>query len=353
MKLLYVIPSIENNGPVNVCLEMVRNLILDKNINITVLALGQGARYKDFSALCTVHIVSRNDIKSVKKIMSEKFDIIHSHCFISDLYSFLFSNNYSKKVTTLHNCFDADFIDRKGYYRGKFEAFIAKYIVKKYYKVACSRTVYNFYNEYNGDNRLYCVPNGFGNKEITDHNWGKNLIDFYYVGSLINRKNVDFLISNFEQWSIDKNVKLHIFGKGELESILVCKYKSSKIEFYGHVDDILEKINTMDCVISASKAEGLPMAIIESMALSKPFICSDIDPHKELYIASNEKAGYLFKLTSDEDFKQSLDAFYSLSNQEKQLISKHSYETYTKNFSSKIMTERYIKIYEKLLSQIH
>ncbi|WP_180059653.1 glycosyltransferase family 4 protein [Acinetobacter sp. YH12128] len=353
MNLLYVIPSIENNGPVNVCLEMIRNLSLYKNINITVLSLGKGARYNDFSTLCTVHIVPRNDIKTVKKIMSEKFDIIHSHCFISDLYSFLFSNNYSKRVTTLHNCFDADFIDRKGYYRGKFEAYIAKYIVKNYYKIACSRTVYNFYNDYNGDYRLYCVPNGFGNKEITDYNWDKDLFDFYYVGSLINRKNVDFLISNFEKWSIDKNVKLHIFGKGNLESSLFNKYQSSKIKFYGHVDNILDKINSMDCVLSASKFEGLPMAIIESMALSKPFICSDIDPHKELYIASNGKAGYLFDLTSDDSFKKALDAFYGLSNQEKQLISKYSYETYANNFSSKIMTERYIKIYEKLLSQIY
>ncbi len=39
--------------------------------------------------------------------------------------------------------------------------------------------------------------------------------DFYYLGSLNNRKNVDFILQGFDLWSKGKNTRLHIIGDGE------------------------------------------------------------------------------------------------------------------------------------------
>ena len=46
-----------------------------------------------------------------------------------------------------------------------------------------------------------------------------------------------------------------------------------------------------DCFVSASKAEGLPLALIESLSLGKAFICSDIEPHKKFTITQQASVG--------------------------------------------------------------
>ena len=48
-----------------------------------------------------------------------------------------------------------------------------------------------------------------------------------------------------------------------------------------------------------SKAEGLPLALIESISLGNTFICSDIEPHREVY-ETLEEGGYLFDGSDDD-----------------------------------------------------
>ncbi|HDU3873422.1 TPA: glycosyltransferase family 4 protein [Klebsiella pneumoniae subsp. pneumoniae] len=171
--------------------------------------------------------------------------------------------------------------------------------------------------------------------------------DFYYLGSLNNRKNVDFILQGFDLWSKGKNTRLHIIGDGENRKHLEKKFESENICFYGKINNPISKLTEFDCFVSASKAEGMPLALLESLSIGNVFICSDIDPHKEVYEKCQETCGYLFKLDdSYEDYIQKLDEYYFSIDKNKQ--SKIARDVFEKNYTSAIMAKAYQDLYEEV-----
>lgn len=353
MKILYVIPSLDRNGPVNMCFELISAITEEyKNIKISVLALGDGERLHDFKAITDLTICERRDIESIKMVLNGDYDIVHSHCFVSDFYSFIFCKN-THRFTTLHNCFDDDFIDRKGFLIGKFQSFIAKNIIREFYKIGCSKTVFEYYKKNVNNFRLSFVRNGSGSKVDSFNltNKMQETLNLFYVGSFIPRKNVKFILENFSIWAIEKNVNLHLFGTGDLFDELNLKYTRNNIKFYGHVSDIRNHIKKFDCIISASKSEGLPMAILEAMSLSKTYICSDIPSHKEIYESNFGMTGLLFKENDSKDFLECLDKIYMYYNEwnSYRVLCKNSLDSFNNNYTSNSMMENYMKFYNSVI----
>jgi glycosyltransferase involved in cell wall biosynthesis len=57
-----------------------------------------------------------------------------------------------------------------------------------------------------------------------------------------------------------------------------------RVEFTGEVDrqSVYERMLASDIFISASRVEGLPLAVMEAMACGLPVVLSDIPPHREI-----------------------------------------------------------------------
>lgn len=112
---------------------------------------------------------------------------------------------------------------------------------------------------------------------------------FVSVGELTKRKNHQIVVKAFgrlEQKEKGRNLRYLICGEGpEREHLykLIQQEKLKKIVLLaGYRVDVREILAVADCFIFPSKQEGLPVALMEAMAVGLPIICSDIRGNRDL-----------------------------------------------------------------------
>lgn len=116
------------------------------------------------------------------------------------------------------------------------------------------------------------------------------------AGELIQRKNHATVIRAIAQIRNPKLVYL-VCGHGALEQQLRLLVKSLKLEksviFAGYRKDLYAVYRAADICAFPSYQEGLPVALLEAMALGLPVVCSDIRGNNELI--EEGRGGYRVK----------------------------------------------------------
>ena len=341
MKIAYLIPSLKKCGPVNVMSSLA--IELAEEYDITVLALKSGDMLQSLtSAGITVKVVS---IKAMLlDVISCDYDIVHSHCLIPDVMLGVasFFNKKSITCTTIHNFIDVDYIYSKGYVVGKLMGLFNRLALKKIkLRISCSEAVRD-YCQRNYDIKSDAVcngvysQNGFNHTKISD----KKHVDFYYLGVINARKNLEPLLCGFSLFlNKGNNDVLHIIGDGPSAEELRKKYEGDNIIFHGTSSDPVSLIENYDCYVSMSFAEGCPLAFLESLSLGKNYICSDIPPHREIH--NKVRSGFL---VSSSDLNSVIKAFENaivIKDSQRENIT-NSFEQY---FSVKVMSQKYKEVY--------
>ncbi|MFW9973295.1 MAG: glycosyltransferase family 4 protein [Candidatus Odinarchaeota archaeon] len=145
------------------------------------------------------------------------------------------------------------------------------------------------------------------------------------------------------------NLIFMIVGDGPLRKELEAKVLDLGIQdhfsFTGISDDIPKALAAMDIFVLPSLTEGLPMALLEAMAATKPIIATDVGAIPKLII--NGKNG---RLIEPGDSNALIEATTFLLNNQNYTahIAKKGYETVINKYSAKGMAEKYINIFDKL-----
>jgi len=285
MKVAFLLPSFANSGPVNMVYELALSL-KSMNIDCSFLSIREGSRKSEFSQLGNVYVIGFN-LRSLRSvIVAEKATVLHTHCFFPDLFGLL-SQYRSIQITTIHNCFDADYIPLYGRCKGYLLSMIHKLVVKSIRKrVSCSNSVASEIHSLYGI-ESHSIPNGVSKFNLTlDHDklsGDRAHIDFYYLGVLNQRKNVKTVIDGYLKADIAES-HLHVIGDGIDYKLLTSKYAhNSNITFYGSIQNPRNLIKNFDVFLSASSSEGLPMALLESLSVGSTYLVSDIPSHREVY----------------------------------------------------------------------
>ena len=153
--------------------------------------------------------------------------------------------------------------------------------------IACSETISNKIYE-NRKVKFDYIRNGIDptmlvvNKSIKRSELKIEESDTVYAfcGYLSKRKNVKFLIEVFN--TLPNNYKLLVIGDGDELVALKASAKKDNVIFVGKVSTPANYLQLSDYFISASLSEGLPMAVMEGMALGLPPVLSRIDSHIEV-----------------------------------------------------------------------
>lgn len=210
-------------------------------------------------------------------------------------------------------------------------------------KVACSESVKEYCkSQYKIE--AYAICNGVERQKtsyIKDRE-AKGYTDFYYLGVVNARKNIEPLLYSFNEYiKKGNNDLLHIIGDGPDLYFLQKKYKNRNILFHGKQDNPIKIIENYDCFVSTSKAEGCPLALLESLSLGNNYICSDIPPHLEIHQKINEGV-----IVSDRYTGDLVKAFEQISyiNQHESK-KKNILEKFESHFSTEIMVDKYKEIY--------
>jgi len=135
---------------------------------------------------------------------------------------------------------------------------------------------------------------------VTDENsLDKKNINVGIFCRLILGKRVDVVLNAFADLIYTykhNNLKIHIAGDGKLrnhlENLAIELKINDKVFFHGFLENPLNLMNSLDIVLLTSESEGLPRCLMEALSLGKTVISSDLPGIEELII--EKETGYLF-----------------------------------------------------------
>ncbi len=229
--------------------------------------------------------------------------ILHSYTLLHSALVILAAKNRYPIIVHAHS--SSDNSTNSNMIRKLYES-LSKQIIRKnkVISVACGSEAGNylfgkkdFELVYNGINTIdiensfnYFKLNEKKSTEILSSNQNQ-IFEIGMFGRLVDVKNHEFIINVIDVLvnKRNNNVKLHIFGQGELqgklEKIVVEKNLEEYIIFEGLSTNVPKEMMGVDIMVMPSKFEGFPMVLIESQALGlKSIISSNISNEVDLGI---------------------------------------------------------------------
>tara|TARA_Y100000588_G_C14281064_1_gene937181 strand:- start:5459 stop:6550 length:1092 start_codon:yes stop_codon:yes gene_type:complete len=362
MKILYIVSTLKNSGPVNQLFNVVKFINGHQVIILTLSPEVDDSRIQDFINIgVTVHSLSLNRIKGLlygsKKtldfIEETKPDIIHTQGIRADGLLFSLKQYRSKWVSTIHNYPKEDYPMKFGMLKGGIMALKhLKFQRKCSNNIACSNYISNILDKHNICS--YPIQNG---SDVLNDNTHKGEIGvaqnarFITVGSLIPRKNMIEIIRTFNVFLSESNSSLTILGDGPEMEELQRESSNERIIFKGNVDNVDAFLSESHFFLSASLSEGLPNTVLEAMSNGLPCILSKIPSHLEFSDQKSSGIRY-FDLSLGSVNYQLLEILrdYSLyegfSDDSEKIKSIHR-----EKFSSAVMSNNYLNFYTKVLDR--
>ncbi|MFD2331453.1 glycosyltransferase family 4 protein [Cohnella sp. GCM10020058] len=109
----------------------------------------------------------------------------------------------------------------------------------------------------------------------------------FFAGELSKRKNQSMLLLMIKKLKLlNLDVKLLLAGEGKQQKLLQTKIKKLGLEenarLLGFRTDIKELIGLSDIIVSSSRQEGLPINIVEALAIGRPIIATNVRGNRDL-----------------------------------------------------------------------
>lgn len=356
-KILFLIPHLEKTSPVTQLLGLITHLDKNKYYPVVLSFFKERPKSmrKEFEGLGIKVIcgeLDRWEIHKQKKLLqntiqSEKPDIVHSCSVITDgICSYCKTN--CRLVLTLHSYIYEDVIERYGKIIGGFFCKCEESAIQKANAVVtCSITLAEKYGQ-RFQREFIPIQNGIEvsqwaeGKEEDKKSLRKRLglpIDSFIVLStnkIDSIKDPRLLIQAFKESNFE-DAYLIMLGDGNYEK--ECKeLASNNIIFTGRVSNVKDYLYSADVLVSASKSEGLPYAILEAACTGIRMILSDIPQHQEV-MGKSDGVQY-FHVGAKEELKGLLAE--SLFNR-----SRVAYDI--SSFTASSMSQKYQDVYDGLL----
>jgi glycosyltransferase EpsD len=161
-----------------------------------------------------------------------------------------------------------------------------------------------------------------------------------YVGELIHRKNQEFLINALAK-TVQKipNIKLLLVGDGNLKEHYRNLIKKigieDNVELLGYRNDVPKLMLLSDVLVSSSRQEGLPVNVMEGMAVGLPLLVTNCRGNRDL--VKDSLNGFLVELDNVDMMSNKIEDMYHCEKEKAlfkinnlQLIKQYSIESVLK-----------------------
>jgi len=329
--------------------------ILENNTDSHRIIAEKAKRF--INNVITFPCIHKFDLKSLflmrKFIEDNKIDLIHSHKYKTNFYSYLAT--LPKKtpiVSTCHNWISESC-------KMKIYEWIDKKILSKFDRVvAVSDEVKNkILDSGIPEYKVLKISNGIavedysGNNERdnirTDFGIDKDSIVIGNVGRLDDNKGIDNLLKVIKSLTEKhEDILLLIVGDGPSTQKLQENAKvlgiKEKVVFAGFRKDIASILSAIDIFVLPSLIEGLPMVLLEAMASRKPVIATRVGDIPQ--IIKHKESGLLVQPRDTVQLQDAIE--YLIQNRdESSLMAKRGYEKVQHEHSSNQMARQYMEIY--------
>jgi glycosyltransferase involved in cell wall biosynthesis len=319
VKLLYIVPSINDAGGVARVLSTKTNYLIEKwgyEIHILTQNKGNSSLFYFFNPKIVLHdmILDGNKMNYLLNYKNE----LQKHCkqinpdviIVADngLKAYLVPFFLDKKTPLVFESHGSKFIAEQkqsehvwSKLKMKFKLFIKEFGAKKYtHFVALSDESLKEWRITNGvviTNPLYDFP-----KKLSDQSSKKVIA----VGRHAYEKGFDNLLKIWKKVVEDyPDWVLEIYGKSdekfELKEVAENLNLTENIVFHEPVQNINEKYSEASFYLMTSRFEGFGMVLIEAMAAGLPCVAYDC-PCGPRSIIDSEKNGFLIQNNNDKDY---------------------------------------------------
>ena len=342
-KIIYLIDTLSTGGRERCVLDL-SNRINKDYFDVTIITLSNDKNdlLNEIAPDVTVWSIDKPDealhginvmfnwiivlYKLVKLIKKEAPDIVHAHLmFHKLLLAALATKLQKKKIAFVNTVHTSGLYYERGGLINKFRLKIEKLAIKitKSNIVGISKIVYENNKKYfESANSNQYIANGVDIKKLQQcniSNVGKEIrntvtdVVFIYVSRLDVGKNHRLLLDSWQQLIKEGHVglKLILLGDGvlreEIETFIECQKLGNNVFVEGTVSNVAVYLKYADVGIFPSLFEGMPLSLIEKMAMGLPVIVSDIKVFKTIITDGND--GYFFKRDSADSLKKAILSF--------------------------------------------
>lgn len=155
---------------------------------------------------------------------------------------------------------------------------------------------------------VHIVPNGVGEEYFRSETRAPHRpFRLLFVGRLSPQKNLPLLLQALQ--GVSEKFETCIVGAGELSEKLrklAHDYKLQNVRFVGRKDgrELLAIYDSADAFVLPSEREGMPLVLLEAMAMRLPIIGTDVLGTRDLI--RHGKNGYLVPLDKPDEFQKAL-----------------------------------------------
>ena len=301
------------------------------------------------------------DLSLLKCFNNDLFDadVIHGH----DLNPLMYLGpillwrklTFQKRAKLIHTTHGLDHVDN--YPRGKLYQKIFSRLADKI--VGVSEKIGKFYLEDIGlsEKKVVVIPNGIATFEgniteemraekkawvVKNHNLDISRPVILSLSRVVPLKDQKFLMQAFQQRS---GLQLIVAGPPSDPEYYeeLKEFENENIKLIGPQDLVLEYNMGSDIYVSASTHEGIPVAVLEAMAVETPCLMSEIPGHMTLL----KHGSYLktFPLNDTDNFLKKLDSML-LNKEETKDDAKKAKGLVEDHYSVKTMVDKYFQVYE-------
>jgi len=365
--IVFIITSLRRTGPVNILFDLITSL--DRSVyrpHILTLCNEDGdSRWCDFVSE-GVSLRSLNlpkgwrFIAASARIKTEIDNIrpavVHCFGFRADMVGTFYLKNYEKVSSQLNYPFD-DYVMTYGKVVGGIMAQLTVLALRRdYVAVACSKDVAaKLKNKgvrsrivYNAINDARFIPLKHEERSMQRKNlklWSDAEFIFIFVGVLSERKQPLIALQAFLNFqAIHPKSAMLVLGEGPLDCECRNLVSGARVVFYGNVVDTLPYLAASNAYIATSKAEGMPVSVLEAMAMQLPVVLSNIEPHREI-LSIESGAGFL---TATGSVIETTNAMLRLADEDLDAMGKSSRSIIDKELNAGMMSKKYQKIYGEL-----
>jgi glycosyltransferase involved in cell wall biosynthesis len=302
LRVLHIVANGKLSGAEKVVLDICTNLDREKFCPVAVCGEGelpgQYSRNGVETYVVDVSNLKFSEIRKLHSLIGEKnIDIVHGHDVKASIAGYLASRKFGKPVIS-HIHASYPWICNLGPLKIIDSIFRNRYS----FTVACSKMAMEYYLQNNrkvDKSKVTYLNNCFNfnefekletrNKDSLKREMGIKEGTFIYgfLGRLLEGKGADLMIESFNEIQKGKpEVLLLIVGDGPERGRLeeqVKKYEiGDKVIFAGFQRRPYDYMNLFDCFILPSVSEGLPIAVLEAMAMKKTVISTPVAGLKDL-----------------------------------------------------------------------
>lgn len=344
MKILYILPSLRNKGPVVVAHDLVSEFIAHGH-ECSVVYFDGG---EELTFPCETRCVSMKG-----KCDFKKYDVVHAHGFRPQLYVTIHKPLFCKTkfVTTLHNFVFNDFRYGYGQVKGVVFSFLHLATCLRFDTiVTLSQNAKHYYRRFFPLKNIQVAYNttcrdanvGLSPEEITKIQAFKG--DDFLLGTccvLIPRKRVEVVIKALPKLP---TVKFLVVGDGKekvnLEDLATKLGVSDRVLFVGKKPMGYRYMKLFDAFTLTSTSEGFPLSLLEAASYGTPAITSNLPVYHELF--SNREIEILPSIQEDD---VAASVYYVM--QHRFELSAAIRNKFISTYSPEKFYTRYLKIYKE------